>query len=349
MRNPKPVLGILAAAIILGLVAWTAGAATLHVRNNGVDTATCGAVAAPCRSISRGVANAAARDRILVGPGLYGDINGNGILGEPGEEAAGGIMILVNKPLTLESEAGAGATVIDAGTTDSGIIVVISGGSVIGTAGNGFTFSGGPGSAGLVTSNGSPFTSEMTASGNMAVNTQIGFTLFAGDVGKYTLTDNLAIRCFIGFLSHNGSGHAFKRNTAVGNQAWGFLMEGGGHSFADNLGIGNGYGWEIHGPADPAFTFTGNTAIGNTLAGLTFLDGAVATLTHTNIFGNGQALTNCGIFAAPGTLVNAPTNFFGAATGPGPDPADSACASPGSTLLVAPFAPLEFPIATTWR
>ena len=61
-------------------------AATLHVANNGIDSDTCGAGSAPCRSISRAIVNAAAGDTIVVGPGRYGDLNGDGSFGGPGEE-----------------------------------------------------------------------------------------------------------------------------------------------------------------------------------------------------------------------------------------------------------------------
>src|SRR5687768_2789620 len=58
----------------------------VHVANNGVDTSTCGARDDPCRSITQAIANAKAGDTLLVGPGRYGDVNGNDVLGEPEEE-----------------------------------------------------------------------------------------------------------------------------------------------------------------------------------------------------------------------------------------------------------------------
>src|SRR5437868_2725709 len=83
-------------------------ALVLHVANNGVDTQACGAKDAPCRSISQAIANAKDGDRILVGPGRYGDLNGNGSFSDSGDESAelnfGCVcMIKVNKSIQLKS------------------------------------------------------------------------------------------------------------------------------------------------------------------------------------------------------------------------------------------------------
>lgn len=65
-----------------------AAAATLHVPNHGEDTPECGTRRQPCRSISAAIAHASEGDRIVVGPGLYGDVNGDGDFNDPGDEAA---------------------------------------------------------------------------------------------------------------------------------------------------------------------------------------------------------------------------------------------------------------------
>jgi len=62
------------------------GANTLYVANNGVDSITCGPSVSPSRSITQGITNAAPGDTVIVNPGKYGDVNGNGTLGESGEE-----------------------------------------------------------------------------------------------------------------------------------------------------------------------------------------------------------------------------------------------------------------------
>lgn len=91
----------------------------LHVENHGVDSPTCGDKKAPCRSISQAIDNAAPNDGIVVGPGRYGDLDGDGSfagIGEEQAEAGGGCfcMIKVDKPLSIESRDGANATVLDA-------------------------------------------------------------------------------------------------------------------------------------------------------------------------------------------------------------------------------------------
>ena len=68
-------------ASVLALFAATAGAghaATLYVANNGVDGAGCGTRLAPCRSIRQAIGLASDGDRIIIGPGRYGDLNGDG-------------------------------------------------------------------------------------------------------------------------------------------------------------------------------------------------------------------------------------------------------------------------------
>ena len=334
-------MGVLAATIvILGIGAGTAGAVTVHVRNNGLDSATCGTVATPCRSISRAIANAVAKDRILVGPGRYGDLNGNGIFGEPGEEPGS---IFVNKPLTLESEEGAGATVIDMSGLHIDVLRITADatGSVIGLPARGFTLSAG--GWGLSTEAG--LAGLVSIQGNVAVNNiENGFLLHAP--ATYFVTNNLALRNgTTGFLVHGGSGHKIRENAAVSNGFDGFGADfGSGHEFSYNLAIGNTrYGFNLS--LETGAAFRGNSALSNTSFGMAFFD-TTATVTQNNIYGN-DPLTNCGLEVS-GSTINAVNNFFGAATGPGSDPADNVCVASGSVVFT-PFAPLEFPIATTWK
>jgi hypothetical protein len=348
-------LAVTAATAGLGLSAGASSAATLFVANNGVDSATCGAAANPCRSISRAIANASAHDRIVVGPGRYGDLNGNGILGEPGEETGGlgcSCLVYVGKPLTLESEEGAAATVLE---TPRGTLVpyapgldvlgvgASASGSVIGKPGKGFTFSGGW--HGLWVNN-DPYPSTLSIGGNIATNAlEGGFLLHAG-VGSYTVTDNLAIlNGSGGFGAPGGVGHRFRGNAAIANGLDGFAVfgTGGGHEFVNNVAIGNGQDgyWAALGVT--GVVYRGNSAIGNKRSGWGFADGASATLTRNNIYGNGS---NCAI--AVGGVINAVNNYFGSATGPGADPADDICYFYGSVTYI-PFAPKEFPISTVWK
>lgn len=89
----------------------------LQVANSGVDSPKCGTFT-PCHSIRQAVANAQPADEITVAPGRYGDINGNGVLGETSEEGhAGdnpcGCLVLIDKPLAIRSRNGAKVTLIE--------------------------------------------------------------------------------------------------------------------------------------------------------------------------------------------------------------------------------------------
>ena len=90
-----------------------------HVANFGVDSPDCGLQETPCRSISQAIRNASEGDTVFVGPGLYGDLNHNGVVGELGEEGASipsgeSCLVCVSKRLTLLSQRGAAHTTIDA-------------------------------------------------------------------------------------------------------------------------------------------------------------------------------------------------------------------------------------------
>ena len=119
---------------------------TLHVANNAVDSPACGSSAAPCRSISQAIANAESGELLLVGPGRYGDVNRNGVLGEPDEEPVlsdGCIcMILVDKRLTIVSRDGAAATTIDLNGQNPAAVSIVASGVVFGAPQGGFTLTG---------------------------------------------------------------------------------------------------------------------------------------------------------------------------------------------------------------
>ena len=65
-------LGV-AVVIYIASLGADAQAKTLFIANNGLDSPTCGAVNAPCRSISQAIANASPGDKVIVGPGRYRD------------------------------------------------------------------------------------------------------------------------------------------------------------------------------------------------------------------------------------------------------------------------------------
>ncbi len=134
-----------------------AGANTLNVRSNGVDSSSCGRES-PCRSISQAIANATSGDTIYVGPGTYGDINGDNFTG-PGDEkpdpnagyrtnlgpSSPGCIVCITKPVHIYSLQGAATTVIasDPNSPYGSTVMIESDGVDFGAQGQGFTLTGG--------------------------------------------------------------------------------------------------------------------------------------------------------------------------------------------------------------
>ena len=348
-----------AAGLGLAALAGTAEAGTLNVANNGQDSTTCGAAASPCRSISQAIANAVAGDRIVVGPGRYGDLDGSGTFTPAtGEEAAevGSGMIKVDKAVTIESRAGAGATVLDAGGASSlGVVWIQSSGVVFGRAKKGFTLTGGDyfglGTSGsgvtiagnLATGNrGAGFrvdASGSTLTGNLASdNGGDGFLLPQASSSGHLLTGNLATGNRSGFIIA-GSDHRLSGNVASNNGNTGFLLLGTGHALTGSLAASNNL-VGIHVLSGTGHTVTGNGVYGNQAGGI-LAEVTAVTITQNNIMGN-DPTSNCGFVNTSGGAITVPGNFWGAPGGPGADPADNVCNMFGSTTTVAPFATKEF-------
>ncbi|MCP3162251.1 right-handed parallel beta-helix repeat-containing protein [Myxococcus qinghaiensis] len=333
---------------------------TLYVANNALDSATCGAKANPCRSISRAIANARDGDRILVQPGRYGDLNADGDFSDPGDEAAEvqtgcRCMILINKRLRVESTGGAQVTVIDAAGAVLDVVNITVSNVVFGGAGKGFTLTG----AGKVTDDDGIGLAvlggrNVRVIGNIAQgNRDAGFTLL-GD--RHTVRDNVATGNGMGFSIGGGTeGNTVKDNLATNNgneevYGHGFISGGGGDTYEGNKSIGNrAMGFLIVSQDASHFEFEDNEAIGNRGAGMWVQLGSRLKVCRNSFFGNlGEsvggafpAAPNCGLVNATGNTVNAARNYWGASTGPGPDPADDA--GPGSicdlsgTTVVLPF------------
>jgi hypothetical protein len=354
-------------------------AAKLYVAANGVDSAACGEKKSPCRSISRAIQNAINGDTIVVGPGRYGDLNGDGVFDDPGDEAAevgGGCycMIKVNKLLTIEAQDGAAATVLDAGGADLNVVRIEFSGTVFGKKKKGFTLTQ-AGSSGLFIL---PSAAGVRVIGNVAIaNGTIGFNVNgSGNV----LTGNVAsANRFYGFyfdgngnvftgnvasvnggdgFSFNGNGHVLTGNVANANSSNGFYFNGSGHVLTGNVASANGFsGFNFSGSGH---VLTGNSALVNKRSGIFIFNSEgvdSATITKNNLFGNnGQqsySFTNCGLLNQSGNSISAPNNFWGVAAGPGtlnspqPEPADNVCDSPyslGSNTTFAPFSAKEFKV-----
>jgi len=243
---------------------------TITVANNGVDGANCGlGVNVPCRTITQAIAqaNPAGGDKILVGPGLYGDINIDGSLSGPGEEVspvACDCAVLVNKPVTILSTDGADATVIDshAVLAASYAVRITASGVVFGQLKKGFIINGRNGLS--VNANSNPATSNVEIAGNVARSSELGFVL---DGQNHNIHDNLAIKQGVhGFVLH-GSGDTVKNNQSVNNTD-GFLLssDSSNHTLQQNEARDNYVGFSVSGSGHQ---LTKNTATDNLSSGFT--------------------------------------------------------------------------------
>ena len=88
-----------------------------------------------------------------------------------------------------------------------------------------------------------------------------------------------------------------------------------------------------------------NAVIGNAGVGILAQVNGV-TIAGNNIFGNGSNGANCGLVNLSGGTLVAQGNFWGAASGPGADPADDVCNLSGTTV-VDPVAAKPFNIPIT--
>jgi hypothetical protein len=127
---------------------------SIYVTTDGTDSATCGAQASACRSISRGLENAIDGDTILVGAGRYGNISGSTAYTGPGDEHpelrdhyyfVTGCIICIEKAVSIYSLHGPSVTVIEGAalTSQEATVLIHHEGVNFGAAGRGFTITGG--------------------------------------------------------------------------------------------------------------------------------------------------------------------------------------------------------------
>jgi parallel beta-helix repeat protein len=206
-------------------------------------------------------------------------------------------------------------------------------------------------------------------SANVAVgNGSDGFSL---DDDGNVLTGNRSLDNAAGGFDFDGSQNTLIGNEAVDNGFDGFAFVGDGNTFTGNVASGSEIGFSIEGGAGDAFTgnaavgngegialggtnhvLTGNAIVGSRGVGLFMNTGATGvTVTKSNFIGNNTALdttfTNCGLVNQSGAAATAANNFWGAAAGPGSDPADQVCDDgAGSTTTFAPPAAKEFKVKT---
>jgi hypothetical protein len=338
---------LLALAVLLTAAA-PATAGTLNVAVTGADADGCGTKTAPCRSISRAIANAVAGDKIVVGPGRYGDLDADGTLGEPGEESAADAgMVVIDKPLTVESVEGAATTVIDANGGDVNAVAITASGVKLGKPKKGFTVTGSD-RAGVAIG----FASDVIVSGIRSIRNDIGFgskssgIVFRTNVAEANAADGFVFTgggCSFsacratanggnGFaLSGDGGGHVVKSCVASANGEAGFLIFSNGSSVTKSVANGNDVGMTVGAGGSPQLGT--NAFLGNRRSGV-IVTAPNVTLTKSNVFGNGNDGTNCGVSVAGAGTVILDRICFGAPTGPGDDPADQTCGGPGGGIEI---------------
>jgi hypothetical protein len=337
-------IGMMLGLIMFGL-AGSAFGTTIRVENNGVDTSPCGTVTTPCRSISWAIFIGTAGDTILVGPGSYGDLDGNGGW-SPGEEHQNfecDCMVEVNKAVRILSTAGAASTVIF-GSPDVDTIVRITAAVEFGRKSHGFTVTG-VSTIGVapvikygVDTSGAP--AGTVVAGNVAVSfNQSGFRTSAGQT---LFADNRSQGSGAGFFIQGGT-HTLRRNIATTNLT-GFFITAPNAVLVQNAATANTDGYVVNATGTQLI---GGSAIGNKASGIDVIGGSPPTIDRYNIYGNSSPSPNCGVILEYVATITVSNSYWGALTGPGPDPADQPCVlDDGSAIVVDGFLtkPVSVPV-----
>jgi hypothetical protein len=323
--------------LLLGATA--ASAATLNVAVGGTDADGCGTKAAPCRSITRAIDAALAGDKILVGPGRYGDLDADGTLGEAGEEStdAAGVVV-IDKPVAIESVEGAATTVIDAAGANVSAVAITASGARLGKAKKGFTITGSLRSGVAF----APQVTGATVIGCRAVKNGLGFggkaggNVLIGNVaeanagegfvftgGRTTFTGCRATGNDASGFTTDGEANLLKGCVASANAEDGFRLQGSRTVLTNSVANGNKVGLRA---SQPDLVLTTNSFLGNADAGIVVTAPNV-TITDSNVFGNGAVGGNCGVTTAGAGTADLDGVCFGAPTGPGDDPADDVCSN----------------------
>jgi hypothetical protein len=364
-----------ALALVVATPLSALGQSTIHVANNGLDSAGCGTAPEPCRSISAGIAAAVDGDTVMVRPGRYGDLNGDDALGGPGEETGNyNGAVYINKRVKVLSTEGAGATIIR-GISSVPIVVYLDvSGAQFGERSQGFTVYG-ANSFGVSNNN----MSSGKIAGNIAQGMAVGFYIVAiGGEVEVSHNSSIGYRAagIVGataadtvgatFIHHNtliGDGsstgiqvsaigpHRVVANRVSHNQV-GIDVGVGPSRIAQNVVTDSHFGIAYSGqclfcsPA-PAGTplIVRNSLVGNRFTALwvSHLADYPITLRQNNLFGNGDG-GGCAISTSTTQIIDARQNFWGAATGPSfTDPADAVC-STHDVVRTVPFATAEIPV-----
>jgi hypothetical protein len=320
----------IALGIALAAAVWLAAPArgdTLYAATDGVDGAGCGTLEHPCRSISLAIDHASAGDAVEVGPGRYGDFDGDGLLGlRPGEETFDegcSCIVRVDKLLAIRSRDGAAATfLVGPGLPEVVQVVAIQEpGSSFGERNRGFTILAGGAVGVFAKATGS------AVGGNVVLYASRGVHASGEAV---VVSDNRILESEVG-IQLEGPRSVAVRNAAIANSGQGFQVSAADCVLVSNAAIGNQAGVIF---ASTGGAIRSSTIAGNRLFGASVVDAATR-VERTSFYGNGaqNEIRNCGLFGAPGMA--ATDNYWGSALGPGDDPADRVC---GEDVVFEPFA-----------
>jgi hypothetical protein len=345
---PTHVHTYVAAAVLALAVPSLAHSATRYVADTGNDGPNCGlTLTSACRSITQAIELANAGDTILVGPGRYGDLNRDGVLGEPGEElgyltppASCSCVLRIEKPVIVISSGGAAVTMIDGRSVDviQNVLIFANGGE-FGRPGKGFTVTEtnhGDGAGhffgeGIVVAVDS---GNAMVRGNQVVFTRAAHGGISEGIGILTVT-NAAIRIegnqVLGWTRGiEGRGAAIVSKNQVWQNQVGILASGG--SVVGNVATANAVGIFVFG--SPQVT---SNAVYVNATGIFVNDPFSGVITKNNLFSN-----NCGLHNSAGDDLVATNNYWGVATGPDTPPADFPCA--GIPTTTSPFATKPFTV-----
>jgi hypothetical protein len=341
--------GALGAAVLL-IAAAAPAVTTIHVANNGLDQVKCGSETAPCRTIGRGIAAAPPGAVVAVQPGIYGDVDEDGVVAGTGEDEAAASateMLLLDKPVTVKSTAGPAATVIRCPSSGARFVTIDGVAAAFGTKVNGFTLLGC-----TVLVDAGAGTASVSGNRLIASAPLSGIEVFSG-VGV-TIANNHCIGWAVGIDVAGTIDARLVGNVLAGNRV-GIEAGGAGTQLLANVVVGNAIaGLILEGTINDAgepLLVERNAVIGNATSANPLARGAIeiafdpeqVAINGNNIFGNAAPAENCGILDLSGddaVVLDATGNFWGAATGPGPNPADIPCPNGGvmdvSGFLVEP-------------
>ena len=249
-----------------------------------------------------------------------------------------GCVLLVGRAVTLTSSDGAAATIIDgrSDSTNCNVGIVVDG-TQFGKPGKGFTVTNTQGGGNGVVVN----ATNVAVRGNQVIALPDPLHAYFPGIGIQTLNApqkilieaNQVVGWATGILA-SGAGKTVRKNLVAMSGNTGISASSGSAIVGNIVAGGSFIGIAAGGTA----SVVGNAAYGNGIGIQVF--GGDGTIVKNDFFGNAEGLEN-----RTGGAVLAADNYWGAATGPGPDPADTAVDGPNSgPTTVTPFATKPFKV-----